>query len=292
MTVREAIKTGEAHLARAGIETAELDAALLLSHLLDVPHLELWLKQAEKLRPGPAEKFRRLIERRASREPLQHITGWTSFLGLDLHVNRDVLIPRPETEVLAQTALGYLQPRPSPVAVLDWGTGSGCLALALARALPEAEIVALDVSPEALRTARANATAHRLADRIRFVEGPGLAALRREAAARPLPGPFDAIVTNPPYVPSTEIASLQPEVRDHDPRLALDGGPDGLDCFRELAAEASEWLKPDGLLLAEFGDGQTQPLIDVFAFQGWRVVSVEKDLSGRERILIVAPPRF
>ncbi len=291
MTIREAIKTGEAQLTQAGIETAELDSALLLGHLLDVPHLELWLKQSEQLRPGQSEKFLRLIERRVSREPLQHITGWTSFLGLDLHVNRDVLVPRPETEGLAQAALSRLQSRPLPMAALDWGTGSGCLALALARALPGAEIVALDASPEALRTARANATAHRLADRIRFIEGCGLAALRRETDARPLPQAFDLIVTNPPYIPSAEIASLPPEVRDHDPRLALDGGPDGLDCFRELAAEASEWLKPDGLLLTEFGDDQAHLLVELFSFQGWRIVSVEKDLSGRERVLIVAPPR-
>jgi len=291
MNLREAIRAGEARLTKAGIESASLDAQLLLGHLLDIPHLELWLKQSEVLTPAQVQKYTQLLDRRATREPLQHITGWTSFLGLDLHVNRDVLVPRPETELLAQRVIEYLKPRPAPVTALDWGTGSGCLALALARGVPNAEIVALDASADALRIARANATAHRLADHIHFLEGRGFDVLRSAPPGRPTPLLFDLIVTNPPYVPSAEIDELQPEVRDHEPRLALDGGPDGLDCFRELAATAIPWLKPDGLLFAEFGDGQAPALREVFENRGWLIKAVEKDLSDRERILIVALPR-
>jgi release factor glutamine methyltransferase len=161
----------------------------------------------------------------------------------------------------------------------------------LANAIPSASVVAVDASPDALRIARANAIAHRLADRIRFVEGRGFDALKHRNGDHPLPDRFDAVVTNPPYIPSAEIGSLQPEVQHHEPRLALDGGLDGLDCFRELAAQAQSWLKPGGLLLAEFGDGQAPALGELFGRHGWTSVSVEKDLSGRERILIVASPR-
>ncbi len=291
MTVREAIEFGEQELAAVGIESAALDAQLLLGHLLDIPHLELWLRQSDPLSAAQAGKFSQLLERRRRREPLQHITGWTSFLDLTLHVGPDVLIPRPETEILAQKAIEFLKSRTPPVSVLDWGTGSGCLALSIARALPRVKVTALDASPDALRIARANAIAHRLADSIRFVEGQGLEGLGAALGAGVPVSPFDAIVSNPPYIPTTEIGQLQPEVRDHDPRLALDGGPDGLDCFRELARIARPWLKPGGRLLVEFGDGQGPALTRLFAELGWESIGIEKDLSGRERILIVGSPQ-
>ena len=285
MNVREAIQTAEVRLRDAGIESARLDAELLLGHLLDVPHLEVWLRQSESLTPSQCAKWDRMIARRESREPLQHITGWTAFLDLELHVCRDVLVPRPETEVLAQRAIAWLAGRSAPARALDWGTGSGCLALSLAKAVPTARITALDASPDALRIARANAIAHGLADRVRFVEGRGFAALGEETDG------FDLIVSNPPYIPTVEIEGLDPEVRDHDPRLALDGGPDGLDCYRELARTAMRWLKPGCPLALELGDGQAEPVANLFESSGWRHESLEKDLSGRDRVLIVARPQ-
>jgi len=285
MTIRDAIQSAEARFKEAGIDSARLDAELLLGHLLDVPHLQVWLRQAEPLTPSQAGKWERLIARRESREPLQHITGWTAFLDLELHVNRDVLIPRPETEVLAQLAIERLAALASPARALDWGTGSGCLALSLAKAVPAARITAVDASADALRIARANAIAQGLADRIRFVEGSGFGALGES------PTEFDLIVSNPPYIPTAEIQELDPEVRDHDPRLALDGGPDGLDCYRELARTALPWLRPGGPLLLECGDGQAGPVADLFRGAGWLQESIEKDLSGRDRVLIVARPR-
>lgn len=285
MNVRDAIQSAERRFQAAGIESARLDAELLLGHLLDVPHLEVWLRQSESLTPSQSAKWDRMIARREGREPLQHITGWTGFLELELHVCRDVLIPRPETEILAQLAIQRLASCPVPARALDWGTGSGCLALSLAKAVPSAHVTALDASADALRIARANAIANGLADRIRFVEGHGLTSLAGN------PSPFDLILSNPPYIPSAEIEDLDPEVRDHDPRLALDGGPDGLDCYRELSRTACAWLNPGAPLLLELGDGQAGAVADLFRDAGWRPESIEKDLSGKDRVLIVARPR-
>jgi release factor glutamine methyltransferase len=288
MTVQDALSAAEQKLAHAQIDTARLDAELLLAHLLDVPQLRLWLKRTDALTTAQADKFDRLLARRAAREPLQHITGWTSFLGLEIHVNRDVLIPRPETEVLAQLAIEYLRRQPPPASALDWGTGSGCLALVLAAGVSRLQVIALDASADALRVARANAIAHRRAEQIQFVRSKGFLTLSDKDSTRGSPLQFDAIVANPPYIASAEIARLAPEVRDHDPRLALDGGVDGLACFRELAAGAKTWLKPTGRMFLEFGDGQARALQALFASHGWEVLAVEKDLSDRERVLIVA----
>src|SRR5262249_34624698 len=161
-----------------------------------------------------------------------------SFCGLEIAVNRNVLIPRPETELLAQRAATLLQPLPAP-RVLDLGTGSGCLAIALAVNCPAADIVATDISEEALQVARANAARHGVGAQIQFHRGDGFAAVPGHLR-------FDLIVSNPPYVASAEIAALEPEVRDHDPRLALDGGADGLEFYRRLAVEAPASLKPAG----------------------------------------------
>jgi release factor glutamine methyltransferase len=287
MTVGEAILAGEAQLGAAGIESGRLEVEMMLAQLRDEPRLQLWMRRDEPLTPGQGEKLRDWLYRRSGREPLQHILGWAPFLEFELYVTRDVLVPRPETEVLAQLAIAKLAGAANP-RVLDWGTGSGCLALAVAKAVPAAEVHALDLSPDALRIARANATAYRLADRIRFHRGEGFAALNSEL--RTPNSDFDLIVTNPPYIPAAEVETLQPEVRDHDPRLALVGGDDGLECYRHLAAEALGWIKPGGWLLAEFGDGQAPAVAGLFRQTGWEVEGVEKDLSGRDRVLIVLAP--
>lgn len=289
MTIGEAMLAGERRLLAAGIDAGRLESEMMLAQLRDEPRLKLWLQRDELLTSGQGEKFEDWLTRRASREPLQHILGWAPFLDLELHVTRDVLVPRPETEVLAQLAIQRLAGATSP-RVLDWGTGSGCLALAIAKAVPAAAVHALDLSADALRIARANATAYGLADRVRFHLGDGFAALANRNADEHGRAPFDLIVTNPPYIPAAEVETLDPEVRLHDPRLALVGGADGLDCYRRLAIEALAWLRPDGSLLAEFGDGQALALVDLFGKAGWLIEAVEKDLSGRERILIVRAP--
>lgn len=306
MTIASALGLGEQQLRAAGIESGRLETELMLAQLLDVPRLRLWLQREQSLTNGQQGKLTDWLARRTTREPLQHILGWAPFLDLELHVNGDVLVPRPETELLAQLAIARLtgtrlsEPRASIAdhtgnsesrapRILDWGTGSGCLALAIAKAVPHAEVHALDISADALRIARANAIAQHLAERVKFHLGDGFQAVA-SSSGFPLPtSRFDLIVTNPPYIPTAEIATLQPEVRDHDPRLALDGGPDGLDCYRKLAGEARNWLTPGGVLLAEFGDGQASALTELFSGSGWTVEGVEKDLSGRERIIAVSP---
>ena len=209
---------------------------------------------------------------------MQHIIGSTSFCGLEIAVNRHVLVPRPETELLAERGWTFLHQlsttNPQPSTALDFGTGSGCLAIALAVKCPTAEIYAIDISPEALEVARENAQRHGVAERVRLLQGDGFAAL--PAGAR-----FDLIISNPPYIPTDEIATLQPEVRDYDPRLALDGGPDGLDYCRRLAAEARAFLKPDGRLMLEFGDGQAERLRAMLEEQKWIVEAIEEDYTRR-----------
>lgn len=285
MTVLEVLKRSTAYLDGHGVESARLNAELLLSHVLQKPRLRLYLEFDRELPESALADARGLVRRRAQRVPLQHLTGSAGFLGLDLRVNSAVLVPRPETEMLAQLAIDRLKSAPAagPRRALDFGTGSGCLAIALAVAVPEAEVHAVDLSPEALEVARGNALQNG-ASRIGFHLGDGFAALPAGTE------PFDVLVTNPPYIPTAEIATLEPEVRDHDPRMALDGGADGLDFYRRLNREARPWLRPGGSLLAEFGDGQAAALSGMFTLGGWFIDGVEKDLSGRERVLIVRSP--
>ena len=316
MTVREILRQTTERLHRAGVESARTEAEWLLAHVLRLPRLELFLEQSRVLSGQDLAALEALLVRRETREPLQHLLGTAEFCGRVFAVNRHVLIPRPETELLAQWAVKVgqasspshpcsgerefaaistaqsAQPtatfstsnrergevRGSSVRLLDFGTGSGCLAITLALELPGAEVHAVDLSPEALAVARANATALGVADRITFHLGDGFHAL--PAGLR-----FDLIVTNPPYIPTAEIATLQPEVRDFDPALALDGGPDGLDFYRRLAKDAPTWLNPDGQLLAEFGEGQGPDLRALFDQAGWTVEAILPDDTGRERML-------
>jgi release factor glutamine methyltransferase len=255
---------------------------LLLAHALRLPRLQLYLNFERVLGPAELDTLRELVKRRGNREPLQHLVGSTSFCGLELAVNRHVLIPRPETEALAERAWQFVGAlRVAIPRVLDLGTGSGCLAIALAVKCPNARIYAVDLSEPALEIARQNARRHAVLPRIEFLQGDALAVLP--------PGlQFDLIVSNPPYLPSGEIASLMPEVRDHDPRLALDGGIDGLGFYRRFAAEAGAWLRPGGRMMLEFGDGQAPALRSVFESHNWIVESVENDYSGQPRMLVVA----
>lgn len=307
MTVIEVIQRSTEFLARKGVESPRLQAELLLGHLLHMPRMKLYLGFERVLTPAETEDFREMIRRRGAREPLQHIVGSTSFCGLEMAVNRHVLIPRPETELLAESAWTFLNQRsggggagpsePGPSArgdervpstpagaepqVLDFGTGSGCLAIAVAVKVPGARVTALDVSREALELARANADRHGVAGRIEFVQGDSLASVAAGAC-------FDLVVSNPPYIPTAEIATLEPEVRDFDPRVALDGGADGLDYYRRLAVEAGSRLAAGGRMMLEVGDGQAETVSAIVSEQKWVVERVVEDYTQRPRILICA----
>lgn len=286
MTVGDWLKWASAELLEAGIESSRLEAELLLASILHRPRLALMLESNRRLSSDEFESARIALNRRKSREPSQHIIGTAAFLSLDLMVNRFVLIPRPETEGLALLGIEEahrLRGEGSPIRVLDFGTGSGALALALAQACPDAEVHAVDCSSEALEVAMQNAAQFGFSGRIRFHQSNGFSALPQDLT-------FDLILSNPPYIPSSEIMHLPPEVRDFDPHLALDGGSDGLGFYRLLAREAAPWLVPGCRLMAEFGDGQAIEIAALFQSAAWEVESIRKDLSERERVLIVQRP--
>ena len=283
MTVLQAIQRSVDFLAKKGVESPRLHAELLLAHVLQVPRMKLYLDFERILTEDEQNSLRELVRRRGQREPLQHILGSACFCGLDLAVNGDVLVPRPETEILAELGWQFLKnaaakPGSAPPSALDFGTGSGCIAIALAVQCPAARVSALDISPAALALARQNAAKHAVDSRIEFLAGDGFAAL-------PANTRFDLIISNPPYIPAAEIATLDPEVRDHDPRPALDGGTDGLDFYRRLAREAAAFLRPGGHTMLEFGDGQETAVAAAFEVEKWIVESVKPDYNGRPRIL-------
>jgi release factor glutamine methyltransferase len=286
VTVREAIKRHAAHLKTKGVDSPRLAAEWLLAHVLGLPRSSLFVTTDRRLTSEELDHFGALVERRARREPLQHILGNVSFCGLEIDVTPEVLIPRPETEVLAEWAWNFLRSRLASgvtrPAALDFGTGSGCLAIALAVHVPEAAVHGLDISPSALAVARRNAARHGQLDRIQFYLSDGFTALPPSLR-------LDLIVANPPYVARGEIERLQPEVRDFDPHLALDGGPDGLDFYRRLAADAAAFLGPAGRLVMEFGDGQEELIEALFGAEKWQIEAIERDLCGKPRIMVISP---
>jgi release factor glutamine methyltransferase len=282
VTVLEAIQKSSEFLAKKGVESPRLQTELLLAHLLKLPRMKLYLNFERTLSQIETDSLRALVLRRAAREPLQHIIGSTSFCGFEMAVNKHVLIPRPETESLAELGWQFLSTlNHQPSTCLDFGTGSGCIAIVIAAKCQPTRVVAIDVSSDALGIARRNAAAHGVAERIEFRCGDGFSTLNGSDK-------FDLVVSNPPYIASGEIATLEPEVREYDPRGALDGGADGLDFYRTLATSAGAFLKPGGRLMIEFGEGQAAEISKLFTGVGWIVESVKQDMAGRERFLVAS----
>jgi release factor glutamine methyltransferase len=279
MTVLEAIQKSAEFLAKKGVESARLNAEQLLAHQLKLPRMKLYLNFDRVLTTPETNGLRELVKRRAAREPLQHILGSTHFCGHEISTSRHALVPRPETELLAELGWKFLATRSGRPTALDFGTGTGCIAIAIAAKFPAAKITALDISPDALALAKQNAEQNRVAEQIEFLLGDGFAAL-------PAKIQFDLIVSNPPYIASAEIATLEPEVKNFDPRAALDGGADGLDFYRLLARAAKIFLKPDGKIMVEFGDGQADEIKSLFETEKWIVEAVQADYSHRARILV------
>ncbi|HEY1716725.1 MAG TPA: peptide chain release factor N(5)-glutamine methyltransferase [Verrucomicrobiae bacterium] len=300
MTVLEGIQKGAEFLGKKNAESPRLQVELLLAHLLKMPRMKLYLDFERVLTTEETNNFRELIKRRAAREPLQHIIGSTSFCGFEIAVNRHALVPRPETELLAELGWNFLSTfNLQPSTALDFGTGTGCISIALAAKCPNAKIVATDISADALALAKENAGRNNVAERIEFLQGDGFTALKVVGQASslsseetnptgkmPVPLQFDLIISNPPYIPTAEIETLEPEVKNFDPRNALDGGADGLDFYRKLALEAKPFLKPDGKIMLEFGDRQSEVIRNIFENEKWIVEAVKEDYSQRERILI------
>jgi release factor glutamine methyltransferase len=279
MTVLEAIQRGSDYLTKKGVDSPRLQSELLLAHVLKTQRLKLYLEFERPLTDSETETLRELVKRRGNREPLQHILGSTSFCGLEIKVNYNVLIPRPETELLAEVGWKFLNGLQRPeLRFLDFGTGSGCIAIALSHFSPASRGWALDKSPEALGVARENAAANKAGDRLQFIESDGFANV--DSSLR-----FDLIISNPPYIPAAEIATLQEEVRKYDPHSALDGGSDGLDFYRLLASEAARFLEPTGKIVVEFGDGQENAIAGIFEKAGWEVETIINDYTARPRML-------
>ena len=280
LALRGQLAAATATLAAAGIATPRVDAEWLLAGVLGVGRFDPGLAADAALPPALAARFEAAVRRRAGREPLQRILGWEAFRGLRLRLTGDVFVPRPETEMLVEWALELLPPpRPGrrPLAV-DLGTGSGCIACALAAERPDADVVALDVSPAAAAVARDNAAALGLGTRVRVVAGDLLGPL---GAAR-----ADLLVSNPPYMASALLAGLEPEVREHEPRLALEAGADGLAVTLALVAGARRVLRPGGALVLETaGRGQVEAVRGLLGAAGFAEVAVRADLAGVARFV-------
>lgn len=316
LDIRTALKRGIAELRDAEVPSYTLAAELLLLHVLGRDRVWLYAHPEEIVSNLDAHRFVSLITRRAAGEPTQYLTGKQEFWGLEFEVTPDVLIPRPETEHVIEVALDRLAVREircgrkqtltgEGLDIIDVGTGSGCIAVALAKELPAARFFATDISAAALAVARRNASRHAVSERIQFVEcnllvcataSDAVASVggaqhgepvssKNLAADAKFPSPFDLIVSNPPYIGRTEKDSLMREVREHEPEIALYGGEEGYEIYADLIAQAAQRLKPAGLLVLELGHNSlpaVQPLLDP---PGWRNVGITNDLAGIPRVI-------
>lgn len=265
-------------LAGAGIDAAEarLDAELIVRDVLGWDRATALVEQHRRLHQAEIDRIERRVARRMAREPMAYVRGRVEFWGLELEVGPGVLVPRPETELVVESALDCYRGTNGPASIVDACTGCGCLAIALALELPDARVVGTDLSAEALAIARRNATRHQVADRIEW----------RETSLLGGNGGVDLVVANPPYVPSGDRDSLMPEVRDHEPALALFGGADGLDVVRNLVAEAESELRPGAWLVFEFGYGQANFVRALFGDR-WHAPAFRHDLQRIPRVVAV-----
>ncbi len=277
VTVADAMAEAALRLRSAGVEAARREARLLMGRSLGVDIAAIVAHPDRRLAIDELAGYRALVARRVAREPLSHLTGLREFWGLRFHVSADVLDPRPDSEAVIEAVFARVVDRAAALRILDLGTGSGCLVLALLSELPQASGIGTDRSAAALAMARRNAEMLGMAGRAAFVRadwGAGLA------------GRFDAIVANPPYVPTAEIDRLMPEVSRHEPRIALDGGVDGLRCYRELTGDLSRLLAPGGFVALEVGFGQADAVTAIAVAAGLRPGGRWTDLAGRPRCLI------
>lgn len=287
----ELLKEGTGFLQDAGVPEPRADAERLLMDLLNVSRAYLFLHGKDEVPTDVEAGYRGGIRRRAGGEPVQYITGMQEFMGLPFRVCPDVLIPRLDTEVLVELALESAGTAEGPLRILDMCCGSGAIAVSMAHALPKAEVTACDISLRALKITSENAARNGVADRIRTLRTdmfrglniPAIYEETREAERTPV---FDMILCNPPYIASAEIETLSEEVRDHEPRLALDGGADGLRFYRILASEAGRYLRQGGSLFMEIGYDQDRAVRDLLKSSGdFRDIGSKKDLAGKDRIV-------
>ncbi len=280
MWLGEALAQAVTRLGNEGVDSPRLDAELLLAHVLGVNRAVILARPDQPLKPKELTRYRDLVTRRANREPLAYILGHREFYGLDFAVDPRALIPRPETELLVEHALSIARQHDLPLQIADVGAGSGAIAVTLAVHLPRATLYALDASAGALAVVAENSRRHHVVRRVRCLQSDLLLAL---------PGPVDLITANLPYVTSEEWQDLIPEIRDHEPRAALDGGPDGLDLIRRLLTTAGSYLCPGGALLLEIGASQGVAVTTLASkyFPQARV-QVHPDYAGLDRLVIIS----
>jgi release factor glutamine methyltransferase len=283
VTLTETLNSASIILSTAGITNARLDAEVLLAHIIQKDRVWLITHSSEVLDDKNRLDFDEAIRRRTKREPLQYIIGNQEFWGLEFKVTPDVLIPRPETEFIIEAALAIAQDRNKPVRIIDLCTGSGCIAVSLAKELAFAHVIATDASEKALAVARENTRDHGVADRIRYLEGDLFEPLK-ELDIR---GQIDIIVSNPPYVRESDLHALQSEVKDYEPLMALIAGPEGTEMAQRIIKHATEYLKKNGALIMEMGLGQAGELTRMTEATGeYCKPEVLKDLAGIERVLV------
>jgi release factor glutamine methyltransferase len=280
-TIRRVLTWTAQHFEKKDIDAPRLTAEVLLSHVLKVDRVRLYVDLDRPLSKDELSTYRALIERRLSGEPTQYLTGSREFYGRTFKVDPRVLIPRPETELLVEAILRDV-PKDSPTRLLDLCVGSGAVAATLAAERPQASVWATDLSPDAAALARENAETLGVGARVTVREGDLFSPL-------PPGSRFDAIASNPPYIRSGDIASLQTEVQ-REPRMALDGGADGLDLIRRIARDGQSWLKPGGRLALEIGEEQGDAVRRLLQDEGWVDVSVEKDLARLDRLALARAP--
>lgn len=280
LKVQEAIKEATEQLKDMS-ETASLDAEMLFCHLMQWDRVKLILNKQEELAPKTYDAFKHLVQLRWLGKPVQYIIGTQEFMGLPFEVNENVLIPRADTETLIEEVLTLLKGK-GPMRILDIGTGSGAIPIALAYYLENALLWTVDISSEASAVARKNAILNNVEKSIRFLVGDLYAPLD----ALDSPVLFDMIISNPPYIPTRDIETLQVEVAQHEPRLALDGGEDGLDFYRRLVKDALKHLKDDGIMAFEIGYDQAEAVRSLLSNQGFKKIEVIKDLAGKDRVVI------
>lgn len=271
-TTLKVLNWTKSYLAEKGVENARLEAEWMLCAALGLDRVGLYVNFDKPLTPAELAACREMVARRARREPLQYILGTQEFMGLDFEVTPAVLIPRHDTEVLVAEAVRRM---PDARTALDIGVGSGCIAVALARSMPQTEVWGVERSSEALALAQKNTIKHGV--RITLFEGSLFEPFKDQK--------FDLIVSNPPYIPTGDLETLQPEVRDYEPRGALDGGADGLDFYRLIVPAAPEHLNPGGWFMVEIGIGQEADVLFLFETAGFRELFTAKDTNGIERVV-------
>lgn len=270
MSWRKLLAKGECILREAGIEDASLDAWYLLEHVSGMGRADYFMNREEQAPPEEQKQYLELLEQRSRHIPLQYLTGSRQFMGLDFLVGREVLIPRQDTELLVEKLLPLVHGKK----VLDLCTGSGCIAISLSTLGTPLSVTASDISEAALRLAEENA--ERLGAGVTFIQSDMF---------REVDGKYDVIVSNPPYIATDVVGTLMPEVREHEPMMALDGGPDGLKFYRQIAEEAGEHLNPDGMVWVEIGHDQCGSVSRLFQEKGFGDVKCYKDLCGKDRVL-------